>query len=275
MKEKYIEYANKTFEGKAKDIVLKQIDLFYKDVKIKKPKYQIGDEVILKKGTFLHGLGLNPNALDFIVENGFISSDFNNSEYRKKIFNSVGMWNIKNDCLLKDYIYFYSGATFTINLGTKGRENNIEYKVIPLNKIEKSILELNNRKDVWSWSAMQTKEVRFLPSKASDKIQLGFILNMESDYAKELAQADFFNKEYGKEILKYFCVEQFLNWYINNEINPTTTDRESSIMFGLPSSLIEGVLVGRQYEQNEKILRHIKEKLTDCYICNLDGKVIY
>lgn len=185
------------------------------------------------------------------------------------------MWNIKNDCLLKDYIYFYSGATFTINLGTKGRENNIEYKVIPLNKIEKSILELNNRKDVWSWSAMQTKEVRFLPSKASDKIQLGFILNMESDYAKELAQADFFNKEYGKEILKYFCVEQFLNWYINNEINPTTTDRESSIMFGLPSSLIEGVLVGRQYEQNEKILRHIKEKLTDCYICNLDGKVIY
>ena len=137
MKEKYIEYANKTFKGKAKDIVLKQIDLFYKNIKINKTKYQIGDEVILKKGTFLHGLGLNPNALDFIVENGFISSDFNNSEYRKKIFNSIGMWNIKNECLLKDYINFYSGATFTINLGTKGKGKNLEYRVIPLNKIEK------------------------------------------------------------------------------------------------------------------------------------------
>lgn len=45
-------------------------------------------------------------------------------------------------------------------------------------------------------------------------------------------------------------------------------------MFGLPPSLIEGVFVGRKLEQDQEALNYIKNKLPDCYICNLDGKVI-
>jgi hypothetical protein len=45
-------------------------------------------------------------------------------------------------------------------------------------------------------------------------------------------------------------------------------------MFGLPSKLIEGVFVGRKVEQDKELLNYIKEQLPDCYICNLDGKVI-
>ena len=56
--------------------------------------------------------------------------------------------------------------------------------------------------------------------------------------------------------------------------NASTTDRESVIMFGLPASLIEGIFVGRKIENDEKSLNYIKDKLPDCYICNLDGKVI-
>ena len=55
---------------------------------------------------------------------------------------------------------------------------------------------------------------------------------------------------------------------------PQTTDRESSIFFGLPPTLIEGVLVGRKIENDIDKLNYIKNKLPDCYICNLDGKVI-
>ena len=44
-------------------------------------------------------------------------------------------------------------------------------------------------------------------------------------------------------------------------------------MFCLPSKLIEGILVGRQIENGIDSLNYIKSKL-DCYICNLDGKVI-
>ena len=53
-----------------------------------------------------------------------------------------------------------------------------------------------------------------------------------------------------------------------------TTDRETAIMFGLPSKLIEGVFVGRKVENDDNMLDYIKDKLPDCYICNLDGKVI-
>lgn len=56
--------------------------------------------------------------------------------------------------------------------------------------------------------------------------------------------------------------------------NTSTTDRESAIMFGLPTTLIEGVFVGRKIENDIKSLEYIKSKLPDCYICNLDGKVI-
>ena len=52
------------------------------------------------------------------------------------------------------------------------------------------------------------------------------------------------------------------------------TDRESAVLFGIPSCFIEGILVGRIYEKDQKILKEIKELLPDCYICNLDGKVI-
>ena len=37
---------------------------------------------------------------------------------------------------------------------------------------------------------------------------------------------------------------------------------------------LEVILVGRIYEKDQKILKEIKELLPDCYICNLDGKVI-
>ena len=45
-------------------------------------------------------------------------------------------------------------------------------------------------------------------------------------------------------------------------------------MFGLPSKLIEGVFVGRKIEEDRDALNYIKTRLPDCYICNLDGKVI-
>ena len=45
-------------------------------------------------------------------------------------------------------------------------------------------------------------------------------------------------------------------------------------MFGLPSNLIDGILIGRKYEQNKQILKNIKEIFPQTYICNLDGKVI-
>ena len=264
----YIKIAKNKFKGKALKTVLNQIELFYNTEEVIKTKYRIGEFIHLKKGTFLHGLGLSPDAFDLIVENGFIAKDFT-TKTSNKIFNSIGMWNIQKDMYLRDYIKFYSGATF------KYYENKQEkYIVAPFNEIESTAIKINNMDNVWSWSSEQTKEIRFMPSLASDKVQIGFILNMESEYAKKLAYADFFNNEMDKNILKYFCVKPFLKYILTHPLNPSITDRESSIFFGLPSSLIEGVLVGRIYEKDKSKLNYIKSKLPDCYICNLDGEVI-
>lgn len=274
-KEKYIEYAKKTFQGKALELVLNNIELFYKNEKIEKNKYQVGEEVKLKKGTYMHGIpGLLDN-FDWIVENGFISNDFTEENIHNKIRHSIGMWVIQKDCLLQDYIKDYSGFTITYTIG-RGPGSKEVTKLIPYHKFDEETEKINNDENIWMYWGDQTKEIRFMPSLVSNKRQIAFILNMESDYAKEMIKADVWNTELDEETLKEFLDYRYYPKFLELRFNKdaTTTDRESAIMFGLPSSLIEGVLVGRKLEQNKDSLKYIKEKLSDCYICNIDGKII-
>lgn len=277
MKEKYIEYAKTTFKNKALDLVLNQIDLFYKKNIIKKNKYKIGEEVKLSKGTFMHGIREGLGEFEWIVDNGFISTDFSETSEKglNKIKNSVGMWNIKEDIYLKDYIIEYSGFTITYTLG-RGPEAKTVSKLIPYHKFDEVTEKLNDDKDVYIWWGDKTKEVTYLPSLVSNKPQVAFILNTESEYAKELLYADVWNTSIDEETLTEFLDYRYYPKFIELRFNKdaSTTDRESAIMFGLPSELIEGVLVGRFFEKDEKMINFIKSKLPDCYICNVDGKVI-
>lgn len=50
-KEEYIKYVTENYENESKELLLKQIELFFKKVNINKNKYNKGDEVFLKKGT--------------------------------------------------------------------------------------------------------------------------------------------------------------------------------------------------------------------------------
>ena len=274
-KEKYIEYAKKTFQGKALELVLNNIELFYEKKEIKKNKYHVGEEVKLKKGTYMHGIpGLLDN-FDWIVENGFISNDFTEENIHNKIRHSIGMWVIQKDCLLKDYIKDYSGFTITYTIG-RGPGSKEVTKLIPYHKFDEVTEKINDDENIWMYWGDQTKEIRFMPSLVANKRQIAFILNMESDYAKEMIKADVWNIELVEEELKEFLDYRYYENFLKERVNRTaqTTDRESAIMFGLPASLIEGVLVGRKLEQDKDSLKHIKEKLPDCYICNIDGKII-
>ena len=275
-KEKYIEYANKTFEGKAKEIVLNQIKLFYDSkVQINKNKYNSGDDVFLKKGTFIHGIFGELENFDYTLDNGFISVNFTEENRANKICNSVGMWNLKEDCYLKDYINLYSGFTIAYTIG-RGPTSKVVTELIPYQKFDEVTERINKDEDIWTYWGDKTKEVSFLPSLVSDKRQIAFILNTESDYAKKLIQADVFNLELDEETLKPFLDYRYFEKFKEERKNRNalTTDRESAIMFGLPAKLIEGVFVGRKLENDKKSIDYIKSKLPDCYICNLDGKVI-
>ncbi len=280
-KEEYEQFIKEGFNGQAKELLLRNVELYYQEnVEIKKNKYIVGDDVFLKKGAFIHGLGglsdsyNNFKIFDFVCDNGFIGGDFNGRP-TVKILNSVGMWNIKEDMYLKNYITLYSGVTIKYRVGDRERGLTDYYELVPCGKIEKRFVELNNEPEVWQWSAEQTKEVRFVPSLFSDKNQIAFILNMESDYAKEVSKQDVWNPEYRTEdIMKYFCSNYFLPEMLQGNFNAATTDREAAIMFGITPRLIEGVLVGRKIENDKQALSYINSKLPDCYICNLDGKVI-
>lgn len=275
-KEKYLQDVNNRFNGEVKKILESQIELFYDNSKvILKNKYKLGEDVKLTKGTFLHGIpGLLDN-FDWIVNNGFIANEFTQGESYKKIKNSIGMWNIKNDCLLRDYIIDYSGFTITYTLGRSPDSEKVS-QLIPYHKFDEITEKINNDENIWMYYGDQTKEVRFLPSLVSDRRQIAFILNMDSEYAKKMAFADIWNLDISDDLLSPFLDYRYNDKFLDERKNKnaSTTDRESSIMFGLPSSLIEGVLVGRKIEHEKESLDYIKKRLPECYICNLDGKVI-
>ncbi len=274
---KYINEVNTRFNGNAKDILLRQIDLFYDSSKeIIKSRYNINEDVRLKKGTFIHGIFGELDNFDFTVENGFVSTDFTSEPRPNKICNSVGMWKIKDDMLLKEYINQYSGFTISYSIGRGPNAKTIS-ELVPYHKFDEFTEKINNDDNIWSYWGDQTKEVRFIPSLVSDKRQIAFILNMDSDYAKKMAYNDVWNLDFDEETLAPFLDSRYVEKFINQDRinrNASTTDRESAIMFGLPVSLVEGILVGRKIESNEQALEYIKSKLPDCYVCNLDGKVI-
>lgn len=276
-KEDYIKNAKNRFNGNALEIVLKQIDLFFslENTSIEKNKYQKGEDVFLKKGTFLHGIFPGKETFDYTVDNGFIAIEFSDDSRKNKISNSVGMWNIKEDCYLKDYIFNYSGFTITYTIG-RGPEAKEVCELIPYHKFDEITEKINNTEEIWTYWGDKTKEVSFLPSLVSDKRQIGFILNTESEYAKNLLQADVWDTSLDEKTLESFLDYRYYPKFLDLRFNRTaqTTDRESAIIFGLPSILIEGVLVGKKIEKDEEKLNYIKSKLPECYICNLEGKVI-
>ena len=115
-KEEYIKIIEESDKGtpSAKKFLLSQINNNYYYAKnsgyIVNKEYNIGDDVYLKKGTLLHGTYKNIDGLKEIVKDGLISSWFVDAR-ESKYPSSVGVWNLKQDYLLKDYINFYSGGT--------------------------------------------------------------------------------------------------------------------------------------------------------------------
>lgn len=281
MKE-YIEIINKNMQNEiSKEIMIHQIQNFYKikeSLPFPQNNYQIGDKVKLKKGTFLHGTYKNLDGLKAICQNGLISSWFIDGRL-SKYPSSVGVWNLKKDYLLKDYINFYSGGTIMYcGVSKKGlsRSNN-KTAVIPYNEMP-NILAISSKINCHMWTMEQTKEARFLPSLVQDKVQIGIIFNMTSKEAKKLLQGDILNpKNINDNAVKEFVNPDYYSHFIKlrKRKDDFFTDRESAILFGVPANLIEGVLVGRKYEKNNKILVEIKDLIHGGYICNLDGKVIF
>ncbi len=275
-KEKYIEIAKEKINNpNSRDIVIKQIKRYYEALENYTPlasSYKVGDKVFLSKGTLLHGTYKNIEGLNEIVKNGLISSMFVDGRLSKYI-GSVCVWNLKKDYYLKDYINFYSGGTIEY----KNSEGTvITTAVIPYDEMDK-IIDTIDTSTCFRWFMEQTKEARFMPSLVQDKVQIGIIFNGNNNYIKKLLKGDILNLSIiNDEDVKEFINPDYYDKFLKQRKNKDDffTDRESAIIFGIPSCFIEGILVGRKYEKDDNVLKVIKDLLPNAYICNLDGMVI-
>ena len=276
-KEDYIRISKEKLNENSSKIMIHQIEEYYntKNYVINK-KYNVGDIVKLERGTLLHGTYKNLDGLKEIAKDGLISSWFIDGRI-SKYPSGVGVWNLKEDYLLKDYIIFYSGGTIKYSGLLENGEYSQKVKtgIIPYDKMN-DINNIIKNNPCRIWNLEQTKEARFMPSLVQDQVQIGIIF--DKDGAKELIKGDILNPNYLNDIdIKEFVNADYYDRFIIDRKNKDDffTDRESAILFGLPSNLIEGILVGRKYEKDIEVLKEIKSLLPNSYICNLDGIVIY
>lgn len=276
-KEQYLKVVNKKIQNpNSKQIMINQINNFFNSLNFTLPphNYKIGDNVYLKKGTLLHGTYKNLDGLKEIVKNGLISSWFIDGRL-SKYPSSIGVWNLKQDYFLKDYIDFYSGGTI-MYCGIFDNDRQNKTQVIPYSKM-KNINVIANSINCHMWLLEQTKEARFMPSLTQNNVQIGIIFNSDNQYIKELLKGDILNPNIiNDKDVKEFINPKYYEKFINDRKHKDDffTDRESAIIFGIPSNFIEGILVGKNYEQDIKILEKIKQLLPNAYICNLKGKII-
>lgn len=273
-KNDYINIINKKFKrfSTSRKIYLEQINNYYEasdNYKKSMHSYELGDDVYLKKGTLLHGTYKNIEGFRSIVKNGLISSQFNDGRLSKYLW-TVGVWNLNKDYYLKEYINFYSGGTIKFQ-----KEDGKITKVISYDNMN-SLNKIVKDSEYHMWNMEQTKESRFMPSLVQNKVQIGLIFNGDNEYINKLKQYDILNDNINDKDVKMFVNPDYYNYFIIDRCNKDDffTDRESAILFGIPSCFIEGVLVGKEYENDKEVLDEIKELLPSAYICNLKGKVI-
>ena len=116
-----------------------------------------------------------------------------------------------------------------------------------------------------------------MPSLVQNRVQIAIIMNGNNSYIKTLLDNDILNPNLiNDDDVTDFVNPNYYQAFLKQRKNKDDffTDRESAVLFGIPSNFIEGILVGRIYEKDDKILSEIKTLLPNCYICNLDGKVI-
>ena len=238
-KEQYEEFAKNNFADSTKDLIIKQINNFYNITKFeqKHKKYKLNQDVILTKNHLMTGFKFDLEYLKLIAQEGKICGDFAGIETKHGIKWAVSTWKFAKTIKLKDYVTNYSGMTVVYN------DN---YEIVPYGKLDQFVEKLK-KQEHFLWEAESTREMRFLPNDIRQNGNIALIFNVGHKSCLELLQNEL-QKDFGKRV--------------------------AYILFGIPRNCIEGLFVNRQTEKNKKQLNSLKELFPDCYICNIDGKVI-
>lgn len=269
-KEEYLKQIEKFIINKAaKKLFAEQINLFYGYSNSNYPKYKVGDNIVLTKNNLIHGSRAKINDLEIISKLGLISSEFySDINNQKKKPYVVELWDINEYISLRDWIKKYTGVTIDF----KDREGKVfKSDICSIDDIKKSISETKNYRD---YIIYQNQEQRFLPNDYIDNnVDIAFII--EFDNHDKLIENDIFNVNFDKKILKSILPKWFYKKYMDKRnFDNYETGREKAIIFGIPITMFKGIIVSRNKENDDKYLNVLINLFPNCYICNLDGKVI-
>ena len=249
---------------------LKEFKKLEKDYTPVVSNYNLNDRVILDNRTLIHGSRVSIDKLKDISMNGLIAPEFlgiKPPKTKKKLY-VVEFWKIDEEITLKDYIKKYCAVTIEFNYSNGDKKRVIS----SFENIEKEVKKENGYKN---YIIHQNQEQRFLPNDyCRNNSTVAFIVK-ENDYSKELLSNDIFSLNFNKRILKTIVPKWFYKKYmVTRCFDVNETGREKAILYGIPSSLIEGIIVCRELENDKELLDKIKEYFPNCYICNIDGIVI-
>lgn len=269
-KEKYLKQIERFKISKnSKKLFIEQVKLFYEYNNSCYSECKLGDSVRLSKNNLIHGSRAKLAELEIISKIGLISSEFySDFNFQKKKPYVVELWDIKEDITLEDWIKKYTGVT----IDYKNRNGEIfKSEICPLDDIKKSINETKNFRD---YIIYQNQEQRFLPNDYIDNnADLAFII--EFDDKDKLVKNDIFNINFDKKILKDILPKWYYEKYMKNRnFDNYETKREKGIIFGVPISMFKGIIVSRNKEKDNEYLNTLSTLFSNCFICNLDGKVI-
>ena len=199
-----------------------------------------------------------------------MSRDFETKTPSGRFPYCVSFWVVQRDGYLRDYIREYSGATLSLYYGDKNTPSEVRTFLCRTEEIA----ALVNDERVVSWKAEQTKEIRFLPNAANSRRQIAFILDPSRAIGRKLTEADLFRDDFPSAKRKYFLARTYRESFLLSKQDVLFTNRENAVVYGLPSNLVEGILVGRVLENDPKALEKIHCAFPWCYIANIDGVVI-
>jgi len=266
-KELIIKNAKKRFKGTLLQKVLKQIDNFFEISNsnyIVKTNYKVGDEVVLNKNHLLHGVGKHSDVTDIIAKRGVVSLDYLGDNSNHGVCYVSAFWKVFKEIKLCDFVKNYSGIIAKVN---------DEYEQVPYGKLDDFVEKMKNI-DHWLWTAESSMEIRFMPSLARDANQVGFILNVNDEKGRKLRENAVFTNNFSEKENFQFTSKKSKSNFKKSKFKNDFFYRAEYIIFGVPCNYIEGILVGREFERDKTKLKEIKKILPNCYICNLDGKVI-
>lgn len=167
---------------------------------------------------------------------------------KKKPF-VVELWQVNENISLKDWLNKYTGLTVEFY-----DKSGLIYKriITPIDNLKSIIKKESGYRN---YIIYQNQEQRFLPNELNNnECSVSFIAKYSNDDL--LIKNDIFNTRFSKEISRKILPSWYFEKYIvNRDFDNNETGREKAILFGVPVSMIEGIIVSDKLKKNKEYLK--------------------